>query len=129
MVENRKEPRQKSFLRGKIYFNNRNSTVDCLVRDISKNGARLIFEDEVTIPDMVDLYIAQKDQTLRSHIVWRRDTEAGICFAIPEQAMPAADASDLAARVAKLEQEIELLKRALKRMKSDTTAASDFEAA
>jgi hypothetical protein len=129
MGEHRREPRQKSFLRGRIYFNNRNSTAECLVRDISTRGARIIFEDEVTIPDVVDLYIPQKDQNYRSHIVWRRGTEAGICFAIPEQAAQATEPGDLAARVEKLEHEIELLKRTLKRLKSDSTAGSDFEAA
>ena len=39
--ERRKVSRHKSFLRGMIYFYNRRSVVDCLIRDISPYGARL----------------------------------------------------------------------------------------
>ena len=129
MKERRQVQRQKSLLRGRIYFNNSNSTAECLVRDISTHGARLLFEDEVTIPDIVDLYIPQKERTYRTQIIWRHGTEAGIAFAIPEEAAHAAESGDLAARVKKLEQEIEMLKRTLKRLKSESTAGGDFEAA
>jgi hypothetical protein len=129
MEERRKVARQKSLLRGCVYFNNRNSTADCLVRDISAYGARLVFADEVTIPDVVELYVPQKDQFYRSHIIWRHDTEAGIAFAIPEQVAHPAEAGDLAARVQKLEHEIELLKRVVKRLKAETAPGSEIEAA
>ena len=128
MEERRRVPRQKSLLRGRIYFNNRNSTAECMVRDISTHGARLIFTDEVTLPDVVELYIPQKDQTYRAHIVWRHADESGIAFAMPEQAANPAEPDDLTARVAKLEQEIELLKRVVKRLKSETSSG-DTEAA
>ena len=128
MEERRRVPRQKSLLRGRVYFNNRNSTAECMVRDISTYGARLIFTDEVTLPDVVELYIPQKDQTHRAHIVWRHANEAGIAFAVSEQAANSAEPGDLAARVAKLEQEIESLKRVVKRLKSETSGG-DTEAA
>ena len=48
-----------------VYFNNRRSVADCLIRDISPFGARLIFSDTITTPDTMDLYIPQKEQTLR----------------------------------------------------------------
>ena len=128
MEERRKVLRHKSLLRGTIYFNNRNSTADCMVRDISTHGARLIFSDEVTIPDVVELHIPQKEQTFRAQIVWRHANEAGIAFANPEQAANPAEGGDLAERVQKLEHDIELLKRALKRLKSETSSG-DTEAA
>ena len=68
MSERRIAQRQKSFLRGCIYYNNRRSATDCLIRDISQTGARLIFSDAVNIPDMVDLYIPQKEQMLRAQV-------------------------------------------------------------
>ena len=40
MKERRSSARQKSFLQGRIYFNNRRSSVDCLIRDYSETGAR-----------------------------------------------------------------------------------------
>ena len=80
-VERRKTTRQKSFLRGTIYFNNRRNAADCLIRDISPYGARLIFSDAVTTPDVLDLYIPQKEQTLRIHVIWRHGQEVGVAFA------------------------------------------------
>src|SRR4051812_49480105 len=80
-AERRRTPRQKSFLRGMIYFNNRRSVADCLIRDISPFGARLIFSDAVTTPDVLDLYIPQKEQTLRAQVIWRAGTTGGGAFA------------------------------------------------
>jgi hypothetical protein len=78
--DRRRATRQKSFLRGCLHFNNRRSSLDCLIRDISASGARLIFSDTVTIPDVVDLYIPQKEQTLRSQVHWRHGDEIGVAF-------------------------------------------------
>src|SRR5215510_12904234 len=107
-TERRRIARQKSFLRGMIYFNNRRSVSDCLIRDISPYGARLIFSDAVTTPDLLDLYIPQKEQTLRSQVVWRVGHEVGVAFpqaTNPQQPAAAgavAGSGDLADRVAKL---------------------------
>src|ERR1700685_1607251 len=80
MAERRVAPRQKSFLRGCIYFNNRRSVLDCLVRDLTEDGARIIFSHAVNVPDIVELYIPQKEQTLRAHVKWRRGDDVGLDF-------------------------------------------------
>lgn len=121
-TERRRIARQKSFLRGMIYFNNRRSVADCLIRDISPYGARLIFSDTVTTPDLLDLYIPQKEQTLRAQVIWRVGHEVGVAFpqAIHSQqpSTAASSSGDLADRVAKLEAEVAALKRALKKLHS-----------
>src|SRR5260370_28675370 len=101
-TERRRIARQKSFLRGMIYFNDRRNAVDCLIRDISPYGARLIFSDAVTTPDVLELYIPQKEQTLRVHAIWRHGQEVGVAFAQAAQMDPAAEPGDLAERVARL---------------------------
>ena len=127
--ERRRVPRLKSLLRGRVYFNNRGSTVECLVRDISADGARLALADDVTIPDVIELFVPQKDQFFRSHVIWRHGGEAGIAFSVAEQSvLPPSEATELAERVRKLEHEIDQLKRMLKRIKSDA-APGDYEAA
>ena|SRR6478736_6272978 len=135
-VERRKVARQKSFLRGSLHFNNRRSVVDCLIRDISQYGARLIFSDTVTVPDVVELYIPQKEQTLRAHVIWRHGQEVGTAFAQHLQMEPAsaetadvaaAQAGSLAERVTRLEAEIAALRRVLKKMKAD--AGPEFDVA
>ena len=134
-VERRRIARQKSFLRGMIYFNNRRNAVDCLIRDISPYGARLIFSDAVTTPDVLELYIPQKEQTLRVHTIWRHGQEVGVAFAQAAHMDPVAEPGDpgsgpgqaLAERVARLEMEIVGLKRILKKMKTD--AGPEFDVA
>ena len=126
MSERRNTTRQKSFLRGRIYFNNRRNSADCLIRDISAEGARLIFSDAVSVPDVVDLYIPQKEQTLRAEVHWRHGQELGVTFAAAAAAAPEQLASpDLAARFGQLEAEIASLKKMLKRLKADLVADSD----
>ena len=117
-AERRRTARQKSFLRGMIYFNNRRSVSDCLIRDISTYGARVIFSDSVQTPDVLDLYIPQKEQTLRSHVIWRNGTEVGISFeqSAPASSQPAEASGDLTDRVAKLEAEVASLKRLIKKL-------------
>ena len=125
-TERRRIARQKSFLRGMVYFNNRRSVADCLIRDISPYGARLIFSDTVTTPDIIDLYIPQKEQTLRSHVIWRIGHDVGVAFPQAVQAEPAANSGDLAERVVKLEAEIAAIKRVLKKLKADTGPDTDL---
>ena len=122
----RRAPRQKSFLRGMVYFNNRRSSFDCLIRDITPEGARLVFSSSVSTPDVIELYIPQKEQTLTARVMWRHGEEIGLSFAhaaaAPDQP---AETGDLAQRVARLEAEIATLKRVVKKLKIDGDPDSD----
>ena len=80
MAERRRSVRKKSFLRGCVYFNKRRSAIDCLIRDISDQGARIIFSGATNFPDVVELYIPHKEQTVRAHVQWRRGDEVGLAF-------------------------------------------------
>jgi hypothetical protein len=128
MGERRQSVRHKSFLRGCVYFNKRRNAFDCLIRDISDEGARIIFSDTVSVPDVVDLYIPQKEQTLRARVQWRHGDEIGLAF---PDAMRAADDTrngELTKRVAQLESEIASLRRVLKKLKSEISG-DDADAA
>ncbi|AWN43951.1 PilZ domain-containing protein [Methylobacterium durans] len=135
MSENRKEARQRVFLKGRIIFNNNASSMDCLVRDLSPAGARLALSETTTLPEMFDLYIPQKERTYRAHMRWRRPDGIGITFvddsARPEPAAaapppPAEDASIavLLRRVSELEAENATLRRLLATMAQGGTPAS-----
>lgn len=50
MTEHRAFARHKTFIKGRIYFNNRLSSVDCIVRDLADIGARLEISENVTLP-------------------------------------------------------------------------------
>src|ERR1041384_5005461 len=117
--ERRRITRQKSFLRGTIHFNNRRSALDCLVRDISRFGARLTFTNAVTVPDVIELHIPQKEQTLRSHVIWRHGQEVGVAFAQEAPIEGPAEGGDIADRLQRLEAEVASLKRQIRLFKAD----------
>ena len=129
MSERRRSTRQKSFLRGCVYFNKRRQAVDCLIRDISDVGARIIFSDTVSVPDRVDLYIPQKEQTLRAHVQWRHGDEIGLAF--PESATEDTTTAcgNLAQRMARLEHEVAALRKLLRRLQSSIKTGEDVDAA
>ena len=123
MAERRSSARQKSFLQGRIYFNNRRSTVDCLIRDYSETGARLKFSETVAVPEAIELYIPNKEEIHRARVEWRSGDEMGISFGeavrspsvVPEAA---AQQGDLATRVQALEAEVATLKRLINELRT-----------
>lgn len=122
MSERRITRRSKSFLRGFVYVSRKRGALSCLIRDLSETGARIIFSDTVTLPDQVELFIPQREQTLRARVTWRRNDEIGLAFAaaaerIPDNATPTA--GEVAQRVALLEAEIASLRVVLKRLKGE----------
>ena len=128
MVERRRSVRQKSFLRGRVYFNKGRELADCLVRDLSNQGARIIFSDSINIPALIDLHIPQKDYNVRARVIWRQGVEIGLAFPDADL-VPSAppQSNDLAERVSKIETEIAQMRRTLRslmeRIRSDSDAA------
>ncbi|MET7241807.1 PilZ domain-containing protein [Methylobacterium sp. EM32] len=119
MSELRRETRLRTFLKGRIVFNNGNSTMDCLVRDISASGARLVLSQTATLPDGFDLVIPAKDRTHKATLRWRRADSIGVTFAEEAAHPAAASASDatpamLLTRIRELEAENASLRRQLK---------------
>jgi PilZ domain len=118
-TEKRKSARLKSFLRGFVRTIDNGSTIDCLVRDISKTGAKLKFRCKPSITDALELHIPATRQVFRSKVVWNEDSEVGISFdSIVDVDIPSAHDGDLVARAARLEQEIAALKRALSHLQA-----------
>ena len=74
--------RQRTFLKGTLYYDNRRASIECLFRDISDSGARLTFEHPVTVLDNVELFIPQKQQTLRARVQRRAPNEIGVAFEV-----------------------------------------------
>jgi hypothetical protein len=116
MQERRRSTRQKSFLRGSIQFNQGRNSADCLIRDITTFGARLVCSDSITTPDVIDVYVPQKERTFRAHVIWRHGQGMGIAFARAAASTTADHHEhelDLAARVERLESELAAVKRML----------------
>ena len=114
--------RKRSFLQGRLYFNNRRSSLDCLVRDISNQGAKLKVSDSIAIPEFVELHIPNKDETYRAKVQWRTGFEIGVTFdddqATPS-IVPSAGPADLLERVRRLEAEVASLHRKLNELQNE----------
>lgn len=121
MAERRLSSRQKSYLQGRIYFNNRRTSVDCLVRDLSEAGARIRLSEAVVTPEVMELYILNREEVRRARVEWRHSNEMGVAFIEAAQAAGASDAehNDLLDRLRRLEVELAALKRVVNGLRSE----------
>jgi len=116
--ERRALVRHKTFIKGRIYFNNRLSSMDCILRDVTAAGCRLEISDSVALPDAFELYIPNRNETFQARVEWRKGDRLGISWS-HEPAQPHQHHSDLLSeqtfgdRLAKLEQEVAALQKRL----------------
>lgn len=80
MQERRKNIRSRTFLGGVIAFNRQCSSMNCVVRNLSPEGAKIVFDNTLTVPDQFDLAISRQERTMRARMIWRRANEAGLVF-------------------------------------------------
>ena len=100
-------PRLKALFAARIAFNNGQSTLDCLIRNLSDTGAKLVVSAAVAVPDRFDLFIPQKGVTRRVQIAWRTGEEIGVRFAdAPRSEQSGSEAGALKQRVRELEAEV-----------------------
>jgi hypothetical protein len=117
MAERRTASRSRSFLRGRVFFNNRLSSIDCIIRDITDQGARLTFGGAVNVPEIFELEIPNKDETFRARVAWHRGAEIGVTFDIGKPAGAETSDSPLTERIERLEKEIAAIKRRLEELR------------
>ena len=115
MNERRTLARHKTFIKGRIYFNNRLSSMDCIVRDITDRGARLEASESVLLPDAFELYLPNKDEHFFARVEWRKGSHLGVSWTTDQAARyrsePAPSEQSIADRVAKLEREFAVLQQ------------------
>ncbi|WP_412758542.1 PilZ domain-containing protein [Methylobacterium radiotolerans] len=80
MLERRNTPRLRTYLGAKISFDASYCVVDCLVRDLSQNGAKLVLSETAILPGYFDLIVPKKGWTLRAELVWRGTDRIGVAF-------------------------------------------------
>jgi hypothetical protein len=88
MLERRKAFRGRVYYGGRIAFNGRKSTIDCVVRNFTSAGVKVEFADAPTLPAEVDLTIARKGTAYIADLVWQRRNRAGFAFRTPTPAQP-----------------------------------------
>lgn len=130
MEERRAQARKKSFLQGRVYFNNRSSTADCVIRDITEAGARLKFSGTASVPEVFELHIPNKHEIFRAHVIWHHGDEIGVALnqadAGPVESpsiVSSGAAMTMEERVAKLEHDLQTLRRKVEAIAQVTPGA------
>ena len=115
MTDRRQSPRDKVIYGGIAKIAEGRASRDCVVRNISKDGAHLEFGNGIhLLKDSLRLTIARKGRSFLARIIWWRDNFVGVAFN-PEQSheLPG---SDLAERLRKSEQKKRQLQRRIKEL-------------
>lgn len=88
MIERRQSARARVIYGGVIAYNGRQSMLDCVVRNFSKDGAKVEFDNTALLPDAFELLIAKKDRAFPAKISWCQANEAGLAFRSIERDTP-----------------------------------------
>jgi PilZ domain len=115
MPERRQTPRDKVIYGGTAEIAEGGASQDCVVRNISADGAHLEFNSDIRIPkDSLRLTIARKGRSFMARIIWLRDNFVGVAFS-PDHSYEL-PGSDLAERLRKSEKKKRLLQQRIKEL-------------
>ncbi|MDB5643956.1 MAG: hypothetical protein JWN07_3273 [Hyphomicrobiales bacterium] len=71
--------RYRTFLAGKLRRDD-GGFVLCVVRDMSKSGARLVVDPSAKLSTDVELHVLSRNEIFNGTVVWREDDIVGIRF-------------------------------------------------
>ena len=87
-AEQRRARRQRALKAAKIVLSDW-TTIDCTIRDLNEEGARLVFAGATSLPPEFRV-ISVAGNTIRpARLLWQRGLAAGVAFAGPEEPVPA----------------------------------------
>jgi hypothetical protein len=72
--------RVRTILGARAVFNNGRSSIDCQIRNISDNGARLTLNEGLSLPGTFSLEIPSRNKTHKVLLRWRTKDAAGVQF-------------------------------------------------
>lgn len=115
MLDRRQSTRDKVLYGGTAGIGERGATRDCVVRNISENGAGIEFSNVVKLPTkQMSLTIARKGRSFLARIIWLRDNFVGVAF--NSDTSPELPVSDLESRLRKSELKKRQLQRRIKEL-------------
>jgi hypothetical protein len=126
VTELRIAERSRSLLKAKIVFNNRMSTIDCIVKNISTSGAKIAVASTLSIPNEFDLEIPLRGKTYRVQMRWRDSESMGVEFMHTAESKPqqgSADYQKLEDENARLKATIRALTKRLTDLGQDVSGA------
>ena len=113
MQDRRESVRDKVFLGGVAEINSRGSTMDCVVRNFSDNGACIEFDSAARIPEEMNLTVARKGRSFLATMIWRQANRVGLAFRAMVTDTPE---SDLDARLRRSEKKKRQLQRRINQL-------------
>ncbi len=82
-VQQRKNNGRRVLLAGVMAYNDRHRTLPCIVRYLSRRGARLVTESSIDPPDTFELIVELKGLEVDCKVVKRTQTEIEVMFLAP----------------------------------------------
>lgn len=118
--ELRSTERIRSFLRAQIIYNNRMTTIDCIIKNYSAGGARIALDDTLAVPSEFDVFVPAKQRSHHARLVWRDKDLIGVSFIDAAKSAEKLGVShagaELAARLRDLEVQNAELKRRIQEL-------------
>jgi PilZ domain len=115
MLERRQSARDKVIYGGVAEIGEQGATRDCIVRNISENGASIEFSNVVKLPkEKMSLTIARKGRSFLARVIWWRDNFVGVAFS--SETPYELPVSDLEERLRKSEKKKRQLQRRIKEL-------------
>jgi hypothetical protein len=120
MIVERDSERIMAFLKATVRFQNRNVTMDCIVRNISQTGARLEICEPVALPIEFELEIPARGAIVQCQLKWRNSAAVGVRFKDMDSPPTSLSKTLEKMRIEALEQENAKLRRQLSRLLETT---------
>ena len=115
MLERRQSARDRMILGSVASINDRGSTMDCVVRNMSEGGACVEFHETAKLPDEMRVTIVHKGCSFFARTMWRRAGKIGLEFRTMTAAgLPAS--TDLDERLRRSERKKRQLQRRIKEL-------------
>lgn len=80
MTDKRHSQRKKTLLGAWAEFGSHDSTMTCIVRNLSEGGAMIRLDNAVALPGEITLAIPQQGLRRKARVAWRRIDAAGLAF-------------------------------------------------
>jgi len=92
MRDRRESVRDKVMYGGVAEIGDHGATRECIVRNISENGANIEFSNDFQLPkEQLSLRIARKGRSFLAKVIWWRDNFVGVAFRAESPAEPVSD--------------------------------------
>ena len=86
--EQRTTKRQRVLKKGLIVLANNSSTIDCTIRNMSDEGAKILCGDQYAVPNEFRFVTLSDNLVREAKVIWRRGDQIGISFSGGTRPLP-----------------------------------------